>query len=424
MGPLWKIALRNTLRHRRRTIITAIVMTVGIGTFIFLDSMLAGMDRMAVDNMADFTTATIRIRPSGYGEDPTAAPLDMPLPSLDKAIEASAARGLAAAPRLRFIATVSNYADAIPVVAYGVDPARDGKVFRTAASVSSGAWLGAGPAQGGLPRKEVVLGAELAGELKLAPGDSVVIETQTAHDATNADEYTVSGLVTTAAPEVNRSGVFLDIAEAQALVDSPGLVTELDMRPMKARSGSLEAGLASADSDAAALRMAIPGVRVDPLRYLVKDYLAMRAMKAKYSYVIILVILLIAAVGIVNTILMSVYSRVREIGVLRAYGLSSANVRRLFTIEGLMLGFVGSCLGVAFGALLDAFMVGVGIPLDALLGKMDFGSIALSGTLYGEWNPASMAFGFLFGMAISLIASLIPAGKAAKLEPIEALRFV
>ena len=88
-----------------------------------------------------------------------------------------------------------------------------------------------------------------------------------------------------------------------------------------------------------------------------------------------------------------------------------------FTSIGAVLGF----LGVAFGALLNLFMVMKGISLDAYAGSV--GSIPLSGTLYGEWNPATMIVGFFFGVIVSIIAARIPARRAARMEPTAALRF-
>ena len=413
MGALWKIALRNTVRHARRTIITAIVMMVGISVFIVFDSMLAGSDRMAVDNMADYTVSSLKIRNPAYVEDIEANPLDTGLARPELVLAALAAQGLSAAPRLRFVARVSNYVDEIPVLADAVDPAADAKVFRIAQSLSSGSWLTDAPA------RSVVIGADLARELGLTVGDSVLVATQTIHDATNADEYLVAGIVTTPAPAVNRSGLFMPLTEARLLLDTPGLVTEVDAA--LPRAANLNAALASTDARAAALRQALPGDRVDPLGFLARDYLAVRNVKSKYTFVIILVVLLIAAVGIVNTILMSVYSRVREIGMLRAFGMTARDIKRLFTLEGLAIGIFGSLLGVLLGASLDFLIIVKGISLSAFASSM--GSIPLSGVMRGEWNPTTMVVGFLFGVLVSLIAARIPARRAARLEPTAALRF-
>jgi ABC-type lipoprotein release transport system permease subunit len=141
MGTLWRIAVRNTLRHARRTIITAVVMTAGIATFIFYDSVLSGMDRMAVDNLADYTVSSLRIQNPAYVEDIAAAPLDKGLPHPEAVLAALAAEGLSGTPRIRFVARLSNYEDEIPVMADAVDPVADASVFHVARSLASGSWL-------------------------------------------------------------------------------------------------------------------------------------------------------------------------------------------------------------------------------------------------------------------------------------------
>ena len=153
MGTLWKIALRNTIRHARRTIITAVVMMGGIAFFIFYDSLLAGMDRMAVDTMESYTLSSLKVRTPAYIKDIEASPLDKGLARPVETLAAVTAQGLQGTPRIRFVARLSNYTDEIPVLADAVDPATDPKVFKLGQAVTDGAWLSAGPPH------SVVLGA-------------------------------------------------------------------------------------------------------------------------------------------------------------------------------------------------------------------------------------------------------------------------
>jgi putative ABC transport system permease protein len=290
-------------------------------------------------------------------------------------------------------------------------------VFRVAQSVTVGAWLSrAAP-------RSVVLGAQLARELKLSVGDPVLVTVQTVHDVTNADEYTVAGLVSTPAPEINRGGLFISLDDARELLDAPagpgGLVTEVDVA--LPRAASLSAALAQGEAAASRLRAVLPAQRIDPIGTLGASYLAVRNAKARYALIPIIIVLVISAVGIVNTILMSVFSRVREIGVLRAYGMTARDIRRLFTLEGLALGLAGSSLGVALGALLNFLLIARGIDMSAY--TQSLGSLPIAGILRGEWNPRTMLIGFLFGIVVSLVAARIPARRAARLEPTDALRF-
>jgi putative ABC transport system permease protein len=412
MSTLLKIALRNTARHRRRTIITAVVMTVGIASFILFDSMISGMDRMTVDNMERFSVSSLKIRNPEYVENIEANPIDKSLSKPELVVKLLASKGIPATSRLRFVAAISNYEDQLPLIADAVDPDTDSRVFDIYQTITKGGWLSGG--------KTIVVGSSLAGEMGLDVGDYVVVSAKTVHDTTNADEYKIVGLVTTPSVEINRSGLFMTLNDAWELLDAQGLVTEVDAS--LPRSPSLGAALAQGDKNAEVLRAELPGLRVDPISYLAKDYLALRDFKAKNTYVVIFIVLLIAAVGIVNTILMSVYSRIREIGVLRAYGMTRREISRLFLLEGLIIGFIGSTAGLVLGCLANLPMTLYGIDLTPFASVM--GSLPITGVLRGEWNFATLVFGFAFGLVVSLISAQIPARKAAKFEPTEALHFV
>jgi len=418
MGTLWKIAWRNVLRHKRRTMITGVVMTAGIGLFIMADSMLLGMDRMTIDNMVAYTESFMKIRTPEYVSNVQGTPLEYGVPDPEGAMRAAMAadgRIVATAPRTRFVANLSNYEDALPVLAVAIDPVRDATVFRMRDAVAAGSWLdSAAPGS-------IVLGAGLAREMGLGVGDYALVSASTVYDNVNADEYLIAGVVSSPMPEIDQGGLFMSYADADALLGTDGFVSEIVVSAP--RTAKLSDLLAASSEAAAAVGAALPGLRADPLAELAKDYLAMRAMKGKASYFIIMVVLLIAAVGIVNTILMSVYARIREIGVLKAYGMPPAEIRRLFTMEGLIVGALGSAAGVALGAALVWYMATTGIPMSAMVGDVDMGGLPLSGTLYGEWNPASMAFGFGFGLVVAFVSARIPAKRAARLQATDALRF-
>lgn len=199
-------------------------------------------------------------------------------------------------------------------------------------------------------------------------------------------------------------------------------MTEIDAA--SPRQPSLDVMLSQSAGAAKAMTAALPALRSDPVGEFAKDYLALRQSKQKGSYLLIVMILLIAAVGIVNTILMSVYSRVREIGVLRAYSMTPKDIKALFVREGLILGAVGSLAGLGFGALIVWYLNSVGLSVGQVFGNVDLGAIPLNGVLRGEWRPATYVVGFAFGIIVAWLAARIPAKRAAKLEPTDALKFV
>jgi len=417
-GMLFSIALRNVIRHGSRTLITALVMTAGIGMFIFFDSILAGMDRMTIDSMMDYTESSLSVMTKEYKADIRALPLD-------KAIEASGeiTDGLRTAlptltgitPRTNFLGYASNRIDSLPVIATAVDAGTDGEVFKISAGVATGTWLtGSG--------NEIVVGKGLAADLGIVVDDWLVLSADTVYETRNADEFRIAGILDIPSPEIMKSGLYMDFGTARNFLGEGLGVNELYVS--LPRNSTLDKDLAISKEAASIVESGFPGLTSTPIAEAANDYLAMRNMKSKYSYMIILVVLLIAGVGIVNTILMSIYSRIKEIGVLRAYGLEKRQIYRLFAIEGVLIGVVGSLGGALLGSALVWWGSTAGIPLDAMIGKMDLGSIPLAGTLRGEWHPATILFGVCFGIVASWIAARIPARKASKIEVTDALRFV
>ncbi|GAB1457769.1 hypothetical protein MASR2M48_30770 [Spirochaetota bacterium] len=220
MGTLWKIAWRNVLRNKRRTAITAIVMTVGIGLFIMMDSMLVGMDRLTLDNMVDYTESLIKIRTPQYIENLQGTPLEFGIPNPEAAMQAvlaSDSRVSAVAPRAHFVANVSNYEDSLPVLATIVDPKRDGKVLHLPEAIVEGSWLQ--PKEAGT----IVMGVGLAAQMGLGVGDYIIVSASTVYDNINAEEYRIGGLISCAMPDINNGGLYMSFADADRLLGNGGL---------------------------------------------------------------------------------------------------------------------------------------------------------------------------------------------------------
>lgn len=418
MGMLFKIAWRNVWRHGKRTALTIITMTFGLGLYIGADSILKGMDRAGLENIVNLSDSSVRISTAAYEEERQSVPLDYGIadPAAVEARLLQDKRVLAVTPRTRFIASLSTGVDSIPALVTAIDPATDPKVF-TLKEYLQGAWLDA-PTDGGIP---VVLGSGLARDLGVGVGDWVTISARTRYDSQNADDFRVVGLADTSDMTINNGGVYVSLAEADSFLDLEGLRTELAVK--MERRVNLADAMADSDAVAAEVMAAFPDLKAQSFGEIGRSFLEISKAKSKATGMIIVIIMLIAGVGIANTVLMSVYSRIREIGVLRAFGLAPKQIRRLFLFEGGIIGLVGAAAGVLFGIALDAYLIVVGFPLDKMMGGIDLG-LPISDVLRGEWNPSQMVVAALLGFAVALYSSRSPAKKAAKLEVTVALRFV
>jgi putative ABC transport system permease protein len=417
MNTIIRIALRNVVRHKRRALITAITMMVGIGFFIALDSLYNGLDRLSVDDVINFRDSSVKIFSAAYDADRESYPLDKGIPDAAalRAWLKQDKRVVAVTPRAQFLAQAGNNRDTTYVIGNVIDAASDAQVFSLKKALIGGYFT----QQAGSDR-QIIVGKDLAAKLGLKVGDTVVLAATTRYEAQNADDFTIIGLLSTSDPTLNNSSVFITYDAANDFLDLGGLVTEMDVR-LQSRT-NLSAVLADSAAVAAATKSSFPALAPYSFQDLNKGILTVLKQKRIWGYVMMLFLLLIAAVGIVNTVLMSVYERVREVGVLKALGFRGSEVIRMFILEGFFVGCLGSFLGAALGTLINLYSIYVGFSL-ASLGDVGSGFV-FWGTLRGEWNPGSIVFAVVFGLIIALIAAYIPARSAARMTAMAALRFV
>jgi len=416
MGPIPRIALRNVARNKRRTLLTVITMSFSMAIFIWMDCIMGGFDVNSVDSLVRYSESAIRVSTARYAEERLSSPLDYGFE--DPAAAIAAIRGvdgvLQAAPRTRFVASASGPNGDKPIMAAALDPALDPGVFSIKERVE-GKWLGEAE------EPAVLLGAALAEKLGVGAGDYVTLFANSRYGTQRGSEFLVAGTFATPDPNLNASQAFISFADAEEFLDLEGLVTEIFVsieRPL-----TLKAFFAASDRAAASIRAALPGVASSSIGAIAADVLAISSTKRGFSYVLVVILLFISAVGIVNTVLMAVYARVREIGVLGAFGMKRREISALFLAEGTIIGVAGALGGVALGLILDLLAVKVGLPLDAMAGKIDTTGIPVWGTLYGEWNFGAIAFAFVFSLAVSMLASWIPAHRAGRMRITRALRF-
>ena len=156
-----------------------------------------------------------------------------------------------------------------------------------------------------------------------------------------------------------------------------------------------------------------------------KDWLTLHRSKMVGSYFFIIVVFVIAAVGIINTMLMSVFERVREIGMMRALGMNNREILWSFIFEGGAIGFLGMCLGIFIGFIINLYLVYHGIDWSALFSgaeDMNIGYRVTIGVVKGVWNPGAFIFAAVFSVVAPALISIYPSRKAIKMEITQALR--
>jgi ABC-type lipoprotein release transport system permease subunit len=165
-----------------------------------------------------------------------------------------------------------------------------------------------------------------------------------------------------------------------------------------------------------------PGITVESWKELAQDFLMMAQMKSASSSIILFLVFIIAAVGISNTMLMAVYERVREIGMMRAMGMKDSSIRVTFLFEAGGIGLIGTLAGIVIGLVLNWYMVNYGIDFTGLMGQMDIG-YRVTGVFRSAWNPPAFVGGFIIGIVAAMVFSIIPSSRALKMQITEALRY-
>jgi ABC-type transport system, involved in lipoprotein release, permease component len=418
MGMILKIALRNIGRHKRRTILSAITIAAGLAIFIFMDSMLTGIDRMSIDNMITLSSGALKVQTIQYDKEKNTFPLSYGingfLPGLQTVL-ACDNRVKHVTRRTQFLGQLSNYDETVPVVGTVIDEATDTMVFGLKPYIS-GSFFGPDDS------REILMGRQLAQDLGVGVGDNITLYALTKYDSRNADQFRIAGLLSTADPTINHSGVFITYSAANEFLDLENTVSELDISVK--RNSNLALFSRDVKGIQKTLQTEFPLLRVNTFLELGAGVLELTRAKRVAGIIFMAIILVIAVVGIFNTVFMSVYERIREIGVLRAHGLRPRDITIMFVLEGFITGLIGGALGLALGALVNVYLVAVGIPMEKISGKIATASYGISGSIYGEWNLPAMALAFCLGVLVATLAGIFPARKASKIQVTSALRFV
>ena len=411
---LLRLAYRNVLRNTRRSVITFTAIAVGILALVFVEAMLSGLGSQSEINLIDNQTSHLKLFAPGYEENKEEIPLEFALDQPERVVaEVSRAFGVVGSTkRLMFPAMLNNGLNDLACVGIGIDLDTDGQVFRLKQAVEQGAYLAAGD-------EAMLLGSGLAKIFQVRVGDYLTLIVRTYYDAIEARDLMIKGIVDTGNPTIDRGTVYLPLKLAQASLEMENKATEVAVRLASRKQlpraiEEIEQGLGRAQIRA----------ELSPWEKLAEDFLALHRMKKGASGLIVAIIVIIAGVGMVNTMLMASFERTREVGMLMALGMKPREAGWLFLLEGALIGLCGSALGCLIGGGLGYYTEVHGLmDLTKMYGDMDIG-YPVKGMLYCDVSVAAVLSAFVFGVVVAVLASAYPAWRAARLQPTEALRHV
>lgn len=408
---LVRLALKNLTRHKRRTLITASVIALGLFIYVVIDSLMAGMEQMSFDNIINLDSGHIKVTDKAYWDERKRTPL-MNLLTLDNTLVEvlqNTPHFNAMAPRLKFAANLNNGVDELPVTVIGIDPAQDAKVFTWQKDLVEGAGFAAGEAK-------ALIGKNLAELMELQVGDYLTLVMKTKEGSFNTIDAEISGFLQTGDPNINDGTVMVPLDVAQKATNLANQVSEVAIRLDREKYVN-----AAVEILAQSLATSEPKLVAQPWKESAQSVIAMSKAQAIETKVEFTIILIIAAVGIINTIILSALERLEETGMMKAMGMREREIIFIYVVEAVGIGLVGGLIGCALGALGVVFLRTVGLDLNWFgAGDINYG-IPISSKFYGAWNISAFVFTFFYGFIVALITSILPARWAARKDPVEAI---
>ncbi|MBN1410331.1 MAG: ABC transporter permease [Spirochaetales bacterium] len=406
------LAWKNLFRYKKRTFITCIAIAVGIAIFIWVDGFMMGFEKDSDKNLMDYETGSAQIINKKYFEEKDYLPLNYTVKNPGAILSILKDNNIPATKRITFGGEIFFGEGSRQMKVFGIDLETVNNVYRLDNDklyVENSRKLAAG-------RNEIIIGEWLTEDLGIKMGATVEIRTRTKHGAYTTLTLTVAGIINTENPIVNKSCAFIPLDVANSALQMNGEVTDISVRfdEWKDLDKEVErvSGLISAD---------YPDL-------VTKSYIDLFGgggiMESKRSVINVMMFLVfvIATVGIANTMLIAVYERIREIGMMRALGMKDSGIRITFMFESIGIGLFGSIFGVILGSLLNAYTYFIGFDITGLIGRMDFG-YRMVNIFKSTWNPGTMVLAFIIGPLIAILVSMIPSSKALKMEVTDCLRY-
>ncbi len=401
MMTLYKMAWRDLGRNRRRTFFSMLALAFGVALLVFMASFIAGEIRDALNSAIELQSGHLQVRAASYNEDKTSLDFADLIENPDALAAQIAARPevLTATPRLYATGIVAAGETSAGVRIVGIDPASPASApFRD--GIVAGQYLTADDRSG------LLVGKTLADKVGLAQGDNVNLLVNTSNGDVDQQAFVVRGIYSTGTPGYDETTILMPLAKAQAIARAENHASAIFiLLKNQDQTGLMAAALAGP-------------------AYQVKTYLQLNTLLVEFEnfanpmmYLFYLIVLGITATVIINTLIMSVFERTREIGILAAMGMRGGRIMAMFFAESSLLAVGGIALGVALGSLLSAYVQRYGF----FIGNFGITGVMIGERIYTYLTLNDVITLSITALVITLLAALYPALVAANMEPVEAL---
>lgn len=404
MNYILKMSLRNLARNKRRSALSAIAIAVGTALLLMMSATIRGEMRGSLELNINLRTGHLQIHAEDYKDENMSlkrADLIEAPTEISSQIE-GIAQVKAASPRLNASGIVAYKNETIGVQILGIDPL----------SATNGPYIDgmvAGEFLTPDDREGVLIGLPLSESLNLNPGDSIDLIINTSDGDTDEQRFTIRGVYTTDTPGYDKATIFMPLEKAQTITRTENYASMIYI-------------LLYDMDDTAAVKESIhaPGYIVEDWEELNKLFLIVMQLSNAMMFFFNLMVLGVTSTVILNTLLMAVYERTREMGILGALGMKGRQIRALFLTEATLLAIGGVIIGLAIGVPLVLYFAQQGFYFGDL-GISASSGMMLGNSIYPYPTVGDAISVSIAALLITILSGYYPASQASKLEPVEAL---
>jgi putative ABC transport system permease protein len=414
MMKLYKIAVRNIFRNKRRSLLSGSAIAIAGAAIVFLFGFFGGMLNDMQDNLWTYMTGAVRVRHADFDKYERLNPIHLAIDDYENVvadIEDDPAV-IAVSPRIKFPGRVPiggiGSDEKANILGMGVDFTREVDYQDFSATLVEGRLPKAGSS-------ETLVGYALAEKLGVGLGGKFTVLSQTGSRGSNAFTFTVVGLMSYPIPGLERTMIQIPLDTAQRFLWLPDQAQEIVMKVDDAVDSPAEV----AERLAGSLKSGVP--------LSVKDYKESNGMATFIELagtiydIIAIIFFILASTVVINTTIMVIFERMREIGTLGAMGMTGKQLVKLFFYEALFISITGALVGILVGIGITAYFSSMGFTaMSKALDGMD--SMGIGKVIYPVLNFRSTVLVFMYSVVVCTVATWWPSRRAAKITPVEALR--
>ncbi len=397
---IFKMAIKNVFRNSRRSILTGLAIFFAAFICVFSMGYMNGMLIMMSDNFTKILTGCVKVTTSNFAEREKFLPVDELVYDSGELMEKlRAVEGVTSVEeRARFGILLGRETKTVAAFGMGID------LFNTVLDIKSNL------VEGELEREGLYIGVKLAKKLGTKIGDELLLATNTSEGGLNGMKFRVNGFVQMQIADMDERSFFISIDDAKKLLKIEGASTEIYIYSKIKEMDAVKERIAPLLNDRLTSRTAREQVGT------LWDVLSMYRI---FLFFFEILILALASFVVVNTMMQAIFERMKEIGTLKAVGMTDKELSQNFIFEGGFIGALGGIPGAVLGYLFTLWVRKVGINVETVMQGMDFPVNYIIRPYAGfELLPVTVILSIL----VPAVAAYFPARYAKNLSAAEALR--